>query len=301
MARDALLGGYAHVETWQSDGLYRRVVVLDLKHNCDNPYGYELHARYSAQHGKAVRPLIVRGTARCRRCQKCMNYRAYTWRQRAIAEYAHWPVTCFGTLTLRPEEHYRFDAMLECGDLDRPAVRLRDLSAQECFAARVSMIGGEITRYIKRLRKGDGERKPAVRYLIVAEMHDGTDTSDEMRFRPHFHVMLHECVSSSLFLGSPIRGLIDGESGDWVRKMYQPKKGVWRPGAFLRDDCFVRRQWTLGHTKFQFAESEKAAWYLCKYLTKTLDCRVRASQLYGFVNKPNDTERSGENKTVVEV
>lgn len=285
IAKEALLGGYAHVDTWR-DGGYRRVVVLDIKHNCTQPYGYELHARYSATHAKSVKPLVVRGTARCRKCEKCMHHRANQWRQRAVAEYATWPVTCFGTLTLRPEEHYRFDAMLEAGDRDRPAVRLRDLSAHECFAARVGMIGTEITNWIKRLRKGDKDhRRPRLRYLIVAEMHDGARTSEEMRHRPHFHVMLHEMKSSSLFSGSPIRAMIDAADGEWVRKSVQSENGEWRPGVFLKDDAFVRTQWTLGHTKFQFAESEKAAWYLCKYLTKTLDCRVRASQAYGVLEK----------------
>lgn len=213
-----------------------------------------------------------------------MRNRAWFWRSRAIAEYATWPVTCFGTLTLRPEEHYRFDAMIETGRVGRPAVRLSDLSRTEAFGTRVSAIGGEITNWIKRLRKGDREHKGCrLRYLIVAEMHNGAQTSDEMRLRPHFHVFLHEMKSSSLFSGSPIRALVDGKDGDFERKWYKPEKGVWRYGAFLRDDAFVRSQWTLGHTKFQFAESEKAAWYICKYLTKTLDCRVRGSQMYGLL------------------
>ena len=225
----------------------------------------------------------------------CMKHRANQWRQRAVAEYATWPVTCFGTLTLRPEEHYRFDAMIETGRAGRPAVRLRDLSAAETFGLRVTTIGGEITNWMKRLRKGDvSHRRPRVRYLIVAEMHDGAQTSDEMRHRPHFHVMLHELTASSLFSGNPVEALASGTSGDWVRKQYQSEKGVWRPGVFLHDESFVRKQWTLGHTKFQFAESEKAAWYLCKYLTKTLDCRVRASQCYGHLGTDRDEmTRSG--------
>jgi len=260
------------------------VVVLDIKHDCEQPYGYELHARVSSRHGKRKAPLMIRGTARCRKCEACMRNRAWFWRSRAIAEYATWPVSCFGTLTLRPEEHYRFDAMIETGSVGRPAVRLRDLSATEAFGTRVSAIGTEITNWIKRLRKGDKEHKDCrLRYLIVAEMHNGAQTSDEMRHRPHFHVFLHEMKSSSLFSGSPIRALVDGKDVDWERKWYKPEKGVWRYGAFLRDESFVRAQWTLGHTKFQFAESEKAAWYICKYLTKTLDCRVRSSQLYGLL------------------
>ena len=267
IAQEALLGGYGHVDTW-ADGGYRRVVVLDTKHNCDHPYGYELHARYSAKFGKAVKPLMIRGTARCRKCERCMHHRANQWRQRAVAEFSTWPVTCFGTLTLRPEEHYRFDAMLELGDANRSAVRLRDLTPQEAFSYRVGMIGGEITNWIKRLRKGDGQhRRPRLRYMIVAEMHESAKTSPEMRHRPHFHVMLHEMKSSSLFSASPIRALVDGEAGDWVRKNYQDEKGVWRPGVFLKDDAFVRKQWTLGHTKFQFAESEKSVRLACAYPT----------------------------------
>ena len=71
VARAALYGGYGHMLiTSESDvrapAQYRRVVVLTIKHNCLAPYEYELHARWSATHGKRVKPLLVRGSARCR-------------------------------------------------------------------------------------------------------------------------------------------------------------------------------------------------------------------------------------------
>jgi len=45
----------------------------------------------------------------------------------------------------------------------------------------------------------------------------------------------------------------------------------------------LRRQWTLGFSKFNLVDEKdpRAAHYVCKYLSKTAEARVRASLQYG--------------------
>ena len=304
IAADALLGGYGTVVPWSdrdpSDplaGRGRRLVKLagsSGKLACSMPLAFELFARYSATHGKRVSPITVIGEARCRKCDNCLKARSHMWRMKAVTEYAFWPVTAFGTFTMSPQHHYEFDARIEAGkksadgsSWDRYPVRINQLSSEELFRKRVTVFGEELQLYMKRLRKGDAVRKrPKVRYLLVAEAHDGEFTAVEMRGRVHFHILVHEVEAGSLFLGDPKEALIAGSSGDWVRKRYQ-SGGVWRDGVFLTDDSFVRKNWHYGWTKFQFAENEKAASYLCKYLNKTATCRIRASQFYGDPERIN--------------
>lgn len=293
IAREALLGGYGTMETWSpsdpSDplaGRPRRFLRLQGP-DCDDPIPFELYSRYSASIARRPRPLTVAGTARCRKCVKCRKARMFQWRQKAVAEFNYWPTTVFGTFTMSPDQHYMLDARIEAGlrhadgQWLRHPVRLKELSSDELFSKRVTVFGEELQRYFKRLRKGDAERKrPKVRYLLVAEAHDSALTALEMRDRVHFHVLIHEVERGSLFKGSPIDALVSGSSGDFIRKKHQ-SRGVWRDGVFLMDECFVRKNWSFGWTKFQYAENERAASYLCKYLTKTASERIRASQFYG--------------------
>lgn len=297
IAADAIRGGYGTLETWPDNpadplaGRGRRVVRL-AGSSCSDPMWFELHARYSARHGKRVKPMTVYGSARCRKCEACLRARSFMWRQKAVAEFAHWPVTVFGTITMAPEAHYMIDARIEAGlrnEADTQWVRhpvpLRMLSYEELFRLRVRVFGEELQRYIKRLRKGDAvRRRPKVRYLLVAEAHDGALTSLEMRGRVHFHMLLHEVERGSLFLGSSNEAMASGEDGDFISRKYKSRDG-WRAGLFIKDDAFVRKQWSFGHTKFQVAENEKAASYLCKYLTKTASNRIRCSQFYGDPSK----------------
>jgi len=89
----------------------------------------------------------------------------------------------------------------------RYAVDFGKLSPQEIFTERTRQFGFELQNYLKLLRKGNPEHvKPAVRYLLIAEMHNSATTSDEMRGRPHFHILLHEQQGrSALVNGNPVR------------------------------------------------------------------------------------------------
>lgn len=294
VARAALLGGYGKLAIWDPDrvddplaGKFRRQLVLDTTHGCEDPVGFELFSNQSAYSSKRLKPFTVIGTARCRKCEACRKARSAMWRMRAINEYKKWPVTMFGTVTMSPEQHYLLDARIQSGLKDPDGTRwvrypqpLNLLSSEEQFRMRVRVFGEDLQRYFKRLRKGEADRRPNFRYLLVAEAHDSVRTAVEMRGRPHFHLLIHEVEAGSLFRGNPVVAQMQGEDGEYVRRRYMSSRG-WRDGVFLRDDAFARKQWQYGFTKFQYAENEKAASYLCKYLTKTNDARVRASIGYG--------------------
>jgi len=273
VARNALYGGYGRMITTpetdvRAPAQYRRVVVLDIKHNCEAPYMYELHARWSAAHGKAVKPLMVRGTARCRKCEACMQYRAWQWKERALVEFERARHTIFGTFTMSPEQHYLLDARIASGTRGRPGRSLRELSASELFGARVQAFGDELTDYIKRIREGQAGDRPHLRYLLVAETHDSEKTSEVMRGRPHYHVMLHTDTLEKL-----VSGQVGDPMSDWL---------VAKDGRILvRDNAWLRKQWTFGYTSFELARNSKAVWYVCKYISKAMAARVRASQEYG--------------------
>lgn len=235
---------------------------------------FELHARWSSTHGKRVKPFMIRGTGRCRKCEACMSYKAWFWGERAKAEYEAATLTLFGTITMSPEQHYMLDARIASGTLDargkvlRPPRNMRDLTAQELFSARVQAFGDELRVYLDRIRKGRDGQKPVLRYLLVAEAHDGATTSEEMRGRVHFHLMLHTTTPELLVRGRP---------GEPPNEWYVHRNGK----IFVADTGWLRTQWTYGFTKFEVAKDHRAAWYVCKYITKAMACRVRASHKYG--------------------
>lgn len=202
------------------------------------------------------------------------------WTGRAITEYQLAARTWFGTVTMSPEEHYGLDARASVR-LYAKGVLWSQLSSSEQFVERAREMGSEMTLFIKRLRKGDANHeKPQIRYLLIAEAHDSEHTSDEMRGRPHFHMLIHERIAGALVHGEPLDCISDGESFEMERR-YIKTQGGFKPGVFANDASFLRRNWEFGHTKFQLASTASSAVYVCKYLTKAMHVRVRASQGYG--------------------
>lgn len=266
-ARRAYAGGYGRMVLFR-DGSHRRVMVLDVKHNCEQPYEFELHARWSRSHHKKVKPFMIRGTGRCRKCEACKMFRAWTWRQRAAEEFRGHQCTLFGTFTMSPEQHYLLDARIASGAGERPARDLRGLPAKELFAARVQAFGDELQRWLKLIRKGKAGEKPSLRYLLVAEMHDGSQTGLEMRGRPHFHILLHTNTPERLV-----------KETEW----FVSKDGR----KLLRDSAWLRTTWKFGFTSFEFARDERAVVYVTKYISKGMECRVRNSNRYGILEVHN--------------
>jgi len=197
-----------------------------------------------------------------------MSYRSWQWRTKGLAEYAAHRHTLFGTFTMSPEQHYMLDARIASGANGRPRRDMRGLTAQEMFPYRVQAFGDELQLWLKRVREGRQGEKPQLRYMLIAEMHDGAKTSEEMRGRPHFHVMLHTNTIDTLVRPEGV-----GVASEWLHQ----KDGK----VVVRDNAWLRQQWTYGFTKFELAIDERAVWYVCKYISKALTCRVRASQGYG--------------------
>lgn len=112
----------------------------------------------------------------------CRKTRGYEWSARALNEVSGSGRTWFVTLTLDPEEQYRAlaTATLLLGNE-------KERSVSEIFAARVKVIGRDLTKWLKRIRKNSRAR---IRYLMVAEAHASGD--------PHFHLLLHEVEGTVL-------------------------------------------------------------------------------------------------------
>lgn len=285
-SRHLLSTGAASVET-SSDGKFKRKIIIrapDTKYPCTNPVGFETFARRPGVRGQKAAPISIIGKGRCRKCENCLMAKSIQWQLRAIAEYKKWPITVFGTFTMSLNQHYLLDASIMAGRTEKGRVvrapqRMEDLSHEEIFSLRARVFGEHLQDYLKRLRKQTG--KDALRYLLVAEAHDGPRTNPELRGRPHFHILLHSMTIGAVFKGNPLQaGHSDDPASDWIRRRYQ-SSGKWYEGVFLKDGSSVRKQWKLGWTKFQYAENEKMAAYLCKYLNKTSDALVRASLGYG--------------------
>jgi len=278
----------------------RRRFQLGWKPLCANPYHWLAYGSAS-EHiaGRKRNPIFVHGFGRCRQCEHCKKARSAMWQIRAMTEFAKWPVTLFGTITMSLEEHYALDARIICGTprpggwIRHPA-NINDMSPSELFDARVKAMGDETQKFLKRLRKGDSSHKPQIRYLLVAEAHDSEKTDPALRNRPHFHLLLHETVKGSLVHGEPTEAIVVGQSGEYWTRRYKSGK-EWRNGVFVKDDAFLRTQWHFGFTKFQLAENARAASYLCKYLNKASDCRIRASLGYGISDEITQTDFSKQN------
>lgn len=263
---------------------------LKLAMDCENPYRFELYSRGSIRAGRRIRPLTLAGESRCRQCFSCSRRRSKMWAARAIAEYQKWPLTIFGTFTMSPQEHYEVDVRARILLAERHIDFDRATDAER-FMGRARIFGQEVSNWIKRIRSGrDGHTFIPIRYLLVAEAHESENTSADMWQRPHYHMLLHSLELGTLVKGSPHQALrvgrqdlvCDVEAGEWeCRNVWNKKANRWVPKAFLRDESFVKSQWTLGHSKWQYADSPDTAFYVCKYLTKSMHQRVRASVHYG--------------------
>ena len=273
-----IVGGYAKVETWsvrdkRFGGHARRRVTLEISGTCEYPYGFEMHARDSAWHGRAVRPLTVVVNTMCRKCGNCRQRRSAMWQAKAVDEWSKSPLTIFGTLTTTPEYDMEVDALARVSLFEKGVDFDRDLTVEEQFRARVRYAGLELTKFLKRIREGDKNRgRPEIRYLCVAEAHNGARTSERKRFRPHWHVLLHET--------SPVSRLVLPD--EWARNAAGELRSDRYGNPFLTETSFLKTQWKVGFSTFAMCRSPQAAAYLCKYLTKDeTSVRIRASFGYG--------------------
>lgn len=188
------------------------------------------------------------------------------WRGRAVTEFQSAWRTLFGTLTFSPDEDVKTDAIARLESSAR-GVDFDSLDPPDKFRERTKVAGRQVTLWLKRLRKGDPSHvKPPIRYLIVAEAHDGARTSAEKRGRPHFHFLIHEM--------DPQRPLVAADEWSGRTDRYG--------NPTVSDSAFLKRNWVAGYSSVAHCRTPQAASYLCKYLTKEdTRVRVRASFRYG--------------------
>lgn len=282
IARAALLGGYGHVETWRDCGLLRRQVKLAISMDCQTPVYAELHSRFPAVHGKKRPPMTVVIETRCRKCPACRERKRVFWSARAKDEWLKAPYTLFGTLTFSPENDAVLDARARLWHQKR-GVDFDRLPPEELFRERVRFAGQEVTKWLKRLRDSDRNRRLGFRYLLVAEAHASGKTSELKRGRPHFHCLIHQASGAQLV-----------ESHEWARKPNGDVRTDKFGNPLVDDAAFLKRQWQVGFSTFAMCRSPQAASYVCKYLTKEeTSVRIRASFRYGASVSESELRSSG--------
>jgi len=258
---------------------------MEVSSDCEEPRGFELHSRLSADARKRALPIIVEGSTKCRQCDSCRDRRANFWRRRAEMEYSRAKGrTWFVTLTLAPDWHYQFDAQMSVPfykrdrkgtkRLVRDAYEISKMTGRELFAARTQEIGREVTLWLKRIRKELG----SFRYLIVAEPH--LENPDSAVYgRTHFHVLLHEygelVPRHQCFVGK------DGKT-------------------YAKEDAKIRKTWQKGFTQAWVLPEAGAAGYLCKYVSKEAMARIRASFRYGLLDRDSKPAHEREREVPAE-
>ena len=179
---------------------------------------------------------------RCRICEPCLKAKSAWWKLRSMAEIVSAPRTWFITLTWRPEDRLHADYT---ADRALRNAGVRSPSPQDLFRARLKALGPAVTLWLQRCRKGlrtEGESAVAFRYILVWEEHvDGF---------PHAHLLIHE------------------KAGQTLTKRR------------------LQREWKSGFSRLKLVDISpedihRSAAYVCKYISKSMLSRVRASRFYG--------------------
>lgn len=170
-------------------------VEWDIAGQCQSPIPMSVRGTPETAWTKGVDPkkglappVTVELSLPCRKCDKCLQSRRNLWTDRATIETFEAQRSWFGTLTLNPWAHDlirdRCRVAMAGKDLDFDA-----LSFKEQFIRRHGMIGPELTKWLKRVRRNSGV---TLRYMLVAEQHKN--------FLPHYHLLLHEQMGSTPLL-----------------------------------------------------------------------------------------------------
>lgn len=215
--------------------------------DCSNPYVTTFRAppTFDAKHKpKRTVCLYLDIHTRCRRCEACLRHRAALWRVRALTEVQDSYRTWFGTLTIEPVTLYRW--RLLGGDRiarEYPYPNVHALDEPTLFTAVHVMASKQITLRLNAFRQAF-KRKYGVRPAFKYLIVAEAHKSGA----PHYHLLFHEKASDY-----PIR--------------YED----------------LRHFWPHGFSQWKLVSDAKQATYLCKYLSKSMQARVRASQRYGHI------------------
>lgn len=233
----------------------------DISGDCSNPYSTTLRAPpvTDAMHRpKRTIALYLDILTRCRRCQACLNHRAALWRIRAKTEVQDSFRTWLGTFTLEPYNLYK--AKVLASDRVKKRYPYRDfntLTDEERFREVHSVISEKITLRLNAFRQMY-YRKHKVRPAFKYLIVAEAHKSGE----PHYHLLIHEKASDK-----PIR--------------YEELRHIWPHGFY----------------HYRLVKPEDNPVYLCKYLSKSMLARVRASQRYGHTRSNTIEYQDGIRKT----
>ena len=202
--------------------------------------------------------LRVHRELRCRKCPDCLRARTWYWALAGVEETRRAQEagqrTWFGTLTYSTEAQNGLvrrarEAWLSSATGPENSDFWEDPLCDYRFEFVRREVVLDIQRYWKRLRKAGHQ----LRYLVVIERHMGTKRGRKGAHHglPHIHWLVHET-------SAPIR-----------------KRQL-------------EAHWPFGHAKVTIvggrskraARPEKAAWYVVKYLQKSVQARQMASQTY---------------------
>ncbi len=221
--------------------------VLGFHGDCQAPV--ELHARglpdklLTSLGMEVDAPQVATLRVRCRKCPPCLVSRARMWAARARDEISVSQRTWFGTLTLTDVELMRARFAAE-RKLLHGGWSYDELTKPQTFKATCDIIRPELQKWLKRIRTNSGA---SLRYLLIAEEHNGERTADNRRGEPHFHLLLHE------------------QSGSCTKRV-------------------LERAWRYGFSQFRLVDQSdgKVPYYVTKYLTKSNTMvRPLASKDYG--------------------
>ena len=236
LALKALQGGAEQV----SPGHLR----WDVSGLCRSPGSREVYERGYRPDGRRENYWIEL-TIPCRKCPECLRFRAAHWRSAAMIEVGRHPATFFGTITQRPENHYR-DLLAIMAACHEDRVSFTDLSPEQVFKERLRVISPKITAYQKRVRK-QVHVHTGLRFFWVAEQHRSG--------LPHMHCLVH------LWPFQP--------ATEWdAYPTYAALRAHWHEGDVLSFSGVAR-------------DNPREVFYICKYLAKQSLARVRTSLRYG--------------------
>lgn len=203
-----------------------QAIWFDENHKSSRP------AMFFAADGWDKLPAYLDITVPCRRCDACLRARSTRWALRAKSEIGASPRTWFGTMTLRPHEHFLALCKAQKA-LGIRGTRFNELSPDEQFQARNAVISQEITKWLKRIRK---ESQSRLRYCLVAEAHKTG--------LPHYHILIHErwlggqiterTLRRQWKLGFSRFTLVEGTSTAWYVCKYLSKTAASRVRASVR-------------------------------------------------------------------
>lgn len=259
------------------DGKFRRKMRMDLSMGCENPFTYDIFARYSAFSKKKVKPYWIETRVRCRKCETCMENLRRFWAARALTEFHSAARTWLVTFTMAPDRQYMLTAET-VKRLAETGIEFSGLDDAAKFSETARSFGYHVQLYLKRIRKALKVPAGGLRYMTVAEAHTG---EGENSGRPHYHALFHEKSPGSLAVGDPSIVLTTHEPSGEMEVAWKRHKGVWVPGVRLSDTARLRTNWALGFTRIELVVSESQAVYSCKYLSKAKFNRIRASRGYG--------------------